>query len=84
LGSNSKFDEIISQLKSGKSSDALIKALLNTGVERFTRIDRNLYFRITPANTGFWVYQYKISLKVKSMTLGTSISGVPLKEYKRQ
>jgi integrase len=83
MSSDSKYDEIISQLKSGKSSDALIKALLNTGVESFTRIDRNLYFRITTAGTGFWVYQYRIASKVKRMTMGTygkRPDGMPLSD----
>jgi len=83
LSPTSRYEEIVSQLKSGKNSDALIKALLNTGIESFTRIDRNLYFRITTAGTGFWVYQYRISAKVKRMTLGTygrRPDGMPLSD----
>lgn len=63
--------EIVGKIKSGKVSDALIKALLNTGEESFTRIEKNLYFRISAQGTGFWVYQFKIHCKLKRMTLGT-------------
>lgn len=83
MSPTSKFDEIVSHLKSGKNSDALIRSLLHTGVESFTRIDRNLYFRITTAGTGFWVYQYKVSSKVRRMTLGTygkRPDGMPLSD----
>jgi integrase len=71
LSSSNKHFEIVSKIKSGKTSDATIKALLNTGIESFTRIERNLYFRISAQGTGSWVYQYKIHNKPKRMTLGT-------------
>lgn len=71
MSSSNKHFEIVSKIKSGKTNDATIKALLNTGVESFTRIERNLYFRISAQGTGFWVYQYKIHNKPKRMTLGT-------------
>lgn len=68
---SNKYSEIVSKIKSGQVSDALIKALLNTGEESFTRIEKNLYFRISAQGTGFWVYQFKIHGKLKRMTLGT-------------
>ena len=71
MSPSSKHFEIVSKIKSGKINDATIKALLNTGIESFTRIERNLYFRISAQGTGFWVYQYKIHNKPKRMTLGT-------------
>jgi integrase len=66
----SKLENIKTKLKSGQVSDALIKALLNAQVVSFTRIDQNLYFRVTNAGSGFWVYQYKTNDKPKRMTLG--------------
>jgi integrase len=71
LSPQNSHSEIVSKIKSGKINDGLIKALLNTGVESLTRIERNLYFRISAQRTGFWVYQYKINNKPKRMTLGT-------------
>jgi len=83
MNSTSKLDDIKSKLKSGKVSDALIKALLKTQVVSFTRIDQNLYFRVTNAGSGFWVYQYKVNDKPKRMTLGTygkRPDGMPLSD----
>lgn len=71
LSTNLTHAEIVNKLKAGKISDGLIKALLNTQVMSFTRIDQNLYFRITNAGSGFWVFQYKVDNKSKRMTLGT-------------
>jgi len=83
MNSSAKLDDIKSKLKSGKVSDALIRALLNTRIVSFTRIDQNLYFRVTNAGTGFWIYQYKIGDKPKRMTLGTygkRPDGMPLSD----
>ncbi|MAA62564.1 MAG: hypothetical protein CMF09_07450 [Idiomarina sp.] len=52
-------------------NNAEINSLLGTAHPSLTRIEKNLYFRITPAGTGSWVYQYKIHNKPKRMTLGT-------------
>jgi len=71
LSPSNKHFEIVSKIKSGKINDATIKALLSTGIESFTRIEINLYFRISAQGTGFWIYQYKIHNKPKRMTLGT-------------
>jgi len=71
LNPSNKHFEIVSKIKSGKINDATIKALLSTGIESFTRIEINLYFRISAQGTGFWIYQYKIHNKPKRMTLGT-------------
>lgn len=71
ISSIDKYTEIKSKISAGKVNDALVKALRATGIESFTRIERNLYFRISKSGTGFWVYQYKINNKPKRMTLGT-------------
>ncbi|MBU2877449.1 tyrosine-type recombinase/integrase [Aliiglaciecola lipolytica] len=71
MNSSNKHFEIVSKIKSGKINDATIRALLNTGIESFTRIEKNLYFRISAQGTGTWVYQYKTHNKPKRMTLGT-------------
>lgn len=71
MSTTNKHAEIVKKIKSGSVNDALIKALISTKVVSFTRIERNLYLRITPQGTGFWVYQYKIHKKPKRMTLGT-------------
>lgn len=71
MSSSHKHTEIVEKIKSGSVNDALIRALLNTSTESFTRIERNLYFRISSQGTGFWVYQYKINNKPRRMTLGT-------------
>jgi integrase len=71
LSTSPRHCEIVNKIKSGQVSDALIKALLNTGEESFTRIEKNLYFRISAQKTGFWIYQYKIHNKLRRMTLGT-------------
>jgi len=83
MNSTAELDDIKNKLKTGKVSDALIKALLNTQVISFTRIDQNLYFRVTNASSGFWVYQYKMNEKPKRMTLGTygkRPDGMPLSD----
>jgi integrase len=71
MSTSPKHFEIVGKIKTGQVSDALIKALLNTGEESFTRIEKNLYFRISAQKTGFWIYQYKIHNKLRRMTLGT-------------
>lgn len=71
MSTSQKHSDIVRKIKLGQVSDALIKALLNTGEESFTRVERNLYFRISAQGTGFWVYQFKIHNKLKRMTLGT-------------
>jgi integrase len=71
LSTSPKHCEIVNKIKTGQVSDALIKALLNTGEESFTRIEKNLYFRISAQKTGFWIYQYRIHNKLRRMSLGT-------------
>jgi integrase len=71
LTTSTNYSDLIQKIKAGKLNDAIIKALLSTRKESFTRIERNLYFRISAQGTGFWVYQYKIHNKPKRMTLGT-------------
>lgn len=63
--------DLLEKLKSGKVNDAIIKALVNTGVESFISIERNLYLRISAEGTAFFVYQYQYNGKKKRMTLGT-------------
>lgn len=71
MSTSPKHCEIVNKIKTGQVSDALIKALLNTGEESFTRIEKNLYFRISAQKTGFWIYQYRIHNKLRRMSLGT-------------
>ncbi|WP_462150727.1 Arm DNA-binding domain-containing protein [Pseudoalteromonas xiamenensis] len=56
--------------KNQNFSAAVIKQLINIGHPCLTRIEPNLYLRITKPGTGFWVYQYKIHGKPKRMALG--------------
>ena len=48
MSTTNKHAEIVKKIKSGSVNDALIKALISTKVVSFTRIERNLYLRITP------------------------------------
>lgn len=66
----SKFEEIVKKIKAGNVNDSLLKGLLSTKQVSFTKIDSNLYFRITAAGTANWVYQYRFAEKQKRMTLG--------------
>ena len=52
-------------------NNAIIQQLISIGHVSLTRIEPNLYLRITKPNKGFWIYQYKIHNKPKRMTLGT-------------
>lgn len=68
-----KYIDFLGEFKKKKKdfNNAEINKLLSTAHPSLTRIEKNLYFRITPAGTGSWVYQYKIHNKPKRMTLGT-------------
>ncbi|WP_371194273.1 tyrosine-type recombinase/integrase [Glaciecola sp. SC05] len=65
-----KHNQLLAQIKSGKTSDAIIKALVKNGVQSFTSIERGLYLRISIEGSGFFVFQYQINGKKKRMTLG--------------
>ena len=71
MNTQDKHNKLLEQIKSGKTNDAGIKALVKNGVQCFTSIERGLYLRISAEGTGFFVFQYQHSGKKKRMTLGT-------------
>ncbi|BFT32046.1 tyrosine-type recombinase/integrase [Alteromonas sp. D210916BOD_24] len=64
--------EVLDKMRANNKSfsAAIIQQLINIGHPCLTRIEPNLYLRITKPGTGFWVYQYKIHGKPKRMALG--------------
>ncbi|MFT6908470.1 MAG: integrase [Oleiphilaceae bacterium] len=71
MNTQDKHNKLLEQIKSGKTNDAGIKALVKNGFQCFTSIERGLYLRISAEGTGFFVFQYQHSGKKKRMTLGT-------------
>jgi integrase len=71
MSSEDKHKQLTEQVKSGRSNDAVIKALVKNGWKSFPSIERGLHLRIESPGVATFVFQYSYNGKKRRMTLGT-------------